>query len=1044
MRPHRLRVQAFGAFAAAEPVDFDELEGLFLLHGETGAGKTTLLDAIAFALYGRVPGERGKTRRLRSDHAAAGVRTEVELEATIGGRRLRITRKPEQERPKKSGTGMTKEQASVLLEEATPDGGWEVKSTRVGEADAEIADLMGMSADQFFQVVLLPQGKFADFLHADAKDRADLLQQLFGTDRFAAVEEWLAERRRATATDVTVAAEGADRLLARVAQAAGVAVPESQDQPAAPESWQAAWAASLAASAVAARDEAADRVGARKHDLDVAQAGQRQAEQLADRQRRRRDALGRQAEVEAAAPGITLLRAEAEAAVRAADVAQFLAVADRAGADAAAAHGAEAEARAAIPGDIPDGGVVPRDAGPEELRAAARDQQSRLGMLDGLRAIAQHAAAEDENEAEARAKAAGLDHELTAVRAEMDRRQAARPAAARARDDASRAAEAQSDARAAASTARGVAGDSAALVSERARRDQLYETHLDAREQAVTRREEANAVRGARIDGMRAELAATMTDGSPCPVCGSLEHPDPVEPTFATVSREQEEAASARADEAAAAADKIGRQVAAADARIGELAQRLAAASFPGTPAAADASGALATISLEVLTAAVRRAEADADRLEAEAARLAAEAAAFAGLQREVEELDAAIAADNARLAELAEKRAAAAAEAANAAARAGEHRATISVQLGAAPDLEAALRLTGLLAGVFTDAADAADDTIRTAAEARDATERAIRAAAEAGFAPDNADNADDVGDAGNAGDADSGAGAVAAARAAARDASWRRDAAKRIAGHDTEARAVAALLADPDLAVELDPPAPVEQATAKAAEAQREHDAANSAHGEAKHTAEQLAVLKPRLEDALATLQPLRARAEEVRQLADLAEGRGANQYKMTLSSFVLAARLEEVAQAASERLLTMTSGRYSLVHTDARRRSGAKSGLGLLACDAWTGVDRDTSTLSGGETFLASLALALGLADVVTAEAAGTPMEALFVDEGFGTLDEDTLDEVMNVLDGLRAGGRIVGIVSHVAELRQRIPAQVHVRKGQHGSHVTVTAG
>jgi exonuclease SbcC len=158
------------------------------------------------------------------------------------------------------------------------------------------------------------------------------------------------------------------------------------------------------------------------------------------------------------------------------------------------------------------------------------------------------------------------------------------------------------------------------------------------------------------------------------------------------------------------------------------------------------------------------------------------------------------------------------------------------------------------------------------------------------------------------------------------------------------------------------------------------------------------------------------------------------------MTLSSFVLAARLEEVAAAASERLLKMTSGRYSLIHTDARRGAG-RSGLGLLACDGWTGVDRDTSTLSGGETFLASLALALGLADVVTAEAAGTRIEALFVDEGFGSLDEDTLEEVMTVLDGLREGGRMVGIVSHVAELRQRIPAQVRVRKSQAGSHLTV---
>ncbi len=160
------------------------------------------------------------------------------------------------------------------------------------------------------------------------------------------------------------------------------------------------------------------------------------------------------------------------------------------------------------------------------------------------------------------------------------------------------------------------------------------------------------------------------------------------------------------------------------------------------------------------------------------------------------------------------------------------------------------------------------------------------------------------------------------------------------------------------------------------------------------------------------------------------------------MTLSAFVLAARLEEVAAAASERLIKMSQGRYSLVHTDAGR-GNRRVGLGLLARDSWTGHDRDTATLSGGETFLASLALALGLADVVSAEAGGARLEALFVDEGFGSLDADTLDEVMDVIDGLREGGRVVGLVSHVAELRQRIPAQLHVRKTPTGSDVSVVA-
>ncbi len=164
--------------------------------------------------------------------------------------------------------------------------------------------------------------------------------------------------------------------------------------------------------------------------------------------------------------------------------------------------------------------------------------------------------------------------------------------------------------------------------------------------------------------------------------------------------------------------------------------------------------------------------------------------------------------------------------------------------------------------------------------------------------------------------------------------------NAATRLADALLTAAAVADLLADPDLDVTLDPPAPVAEAAEAASSAQQAYDAANTAYGTSRHRVEQLALLRPQLEQALAALEPLRERSGQIRHLADLANGTsGANQYKMTLSSFVLAARLEEVAAAASERLLTMTAGRYSLVHSDARK-GNAKAGLSLLACDAWTG--------------------------------------------------------------------------------------------------------
>ena len=1058
MRPHRLRLTAFGAFAQTQQVCFDDLEGLFLLHGETGAGKTTLLDAIAFALYGRVPGERGKAKRLRSDHAAAGAATEVELEATVGGRRLKITRRPEQERPKRSGAGMTKEPASVRLEEATVSGGWQLKSTRVGEADDEITTLMGMSAEQFFQVALLPQGQFAQFLHASADKRAELLQKLFGTDRFGAVEDWLAERRRTTTAEVAAAAETVDRLLARVAQAAGVAVPDTavpdtavpadgwrESAPAAAsahglsesasaaatglpvsataDTWQAAWIDALAASAAADADAAEALVAGRERDLDEALDAQRAAEQLADRQRRRADAVRRQLELESAAPEIARLRVEADAASRAAEVASVLEEAHRASGAAAQARANQEQAVAAISQQTlaefrPS--VTPGETAPEAVtgaafRAASEEQQAQLGRFDALRAVDKQAAQEDEAASAARVRAAEYEAALGVAAAEAARRRETRQELALARDDASQAAARLPSVLADADSHRRLAADSAFLVKERGARDLAHQAHLAARENYNTLWTEALRVREARVDGMRAELAAALVDGAPCPVCGSLDHPELCELPAEPVSREQEDSANAAADQASAAADKAGQKLAAADAVIADLTQRLTGAGFavPDDVAA--------------LTVAAREAAESAARFEAAAAVLRESAAGLDDLQRELEGLDAVIRGDAAKQVELAGLRDATLAEADAAARRAADSREELRAQLGGAPDLAAAITAARRLAETLAAAADAADEAARTADDALEAGQRALRAAAGAGF-----------GDLDGDGDA-----VIDAARQAWRDAETRRDAATRISRHESETEAVATLLADPDLDVPLDPPAPVEAAADATTAAREAHDAAVGAHGRARHTAEQLAGLRPQLADALAALEPRRAQADEARQLADLAAGLGANQYRMTLSSFVLAARLEEVAAAASERLLTMTAGRYSLVHTDARR-GGGRAGLGLLACDAWTGTDRDTSTLSGGETFLASLALALGLADVVTAEAAGTPMEALFVDEGFGTLDEDTLDEVMNVLDGLREGGRIVGIVSHVTELRQRVPAQVHVHKDRRGSHVSVTLG
>jgi DNA repair protein SbcC/Rad50 len=1008
MRPHRLRVTAFGAFGGTVEVCFDDLAsaGVFLLHGETGAGKTTLLDAIGFALYGRVPGERAKARRLRSDHAAPGTATEVQLEATMGGRRIRITRKPEQQRPKRRGGGITTEQAKILLEEAR-GGGWQPVSTRAGEADDEIKDLMGMSAEQFYQVVLLPQGQFAQFLHAKEDDREKLLQKLFGTDRFRKVEDWLAERRRTTARTVEEARQAVKELAARVAQVADVSPagdavspdePDalSRDSDALPDP---AWAMRLAETAAAAAAAGQAEVRTRRAELDQAQDGQRDAERLADRQRRLAEALRARDELAAAEPGVDELHRELAAATRAAEVAGPLGEAERAGDALVQAQAEQDRTRVGV--------EVLGCAGPAatapELRAIGQQFLARLGRLDALRTLDQQAADEDENANAARVTADALTAQLAGAETTLIGRQQQRPRLVAERDQARQAGQELPAHAAAADACRRAADDASALVRARTDARRQEDAYFAARLETAELRDEASRLREARIDGMRAELAATLVDGTPCPVCGSLDHPARCELRGQRVTREQEEAADAEAAAAADRAEIFGAKLAAADILVNDLTARLEGAGFT-------APGDLVTLEAEAARLAAR-----ADGLAAQAAQLTAAAARLSEVQAALDTLDQDIAGNGKLQAELTEQRDAELRQAAEADQRAARYRQSLLAQLDGWPDLDSALRAAGQAADALIAAADAADAAVRAEDAARAARDRALAVAAAAGFAD------------------------LDAVRAAQRPVEWRATADQVIRAHEAAAKANAELLADPDLDVSADPPADLAGALVAVDIARQAHDGALAAARLAQHRADQLADLAPQFGQSQADLKPLTDRADEARRLADLAAGQGANTLRMTLSAFVLAARLEEVAVAASERLLAMTSGRYALIHTDTRRGAG-RSGLGLLACDAWTGVDRDTSTLSGGETFLASLALALGLADVVTAEAGGTRIEALFVDEGFGSLDEETLDEVMTVLDGLREGGRLVGIVSHVTELKQRIPAQIRVHKGHSGSHLT----
>ncbi|MGW1031100.1 AAA family ATPase [Streptomyces antibioticus] len=990
MRLHRLDLTAFGPFGGTQRVDFDELStaGLFLLHGPTGAGKTSVLDAVCYALYGSVPGARqnGQGLTLRSDHAAPGVRTGVTLDLTVAGRRLEITRQPPHERPKKGKRqGTTVDKAQTWLREYDAAAGvWKDLSRSHQEIGEEITQLLGMSREQFCQVVLLPQGDFARFLRADAEARGRLLGRLFDTRRFAEVEKRLVERRRAAEARVR---EGDAALLAdahRMQQAAGDTMELPELAPGEP-----GLADAVLTAAALARSAARERLTVAECGRLAAASAQAAADralddvrELARLQGRFGEATERARRLEERAGDYREARTRLERGRKAEAVAPALDLRDAADAEHRRAAEAEARARAALPERFAEDGAAGLAAAArraaEELGGleSARRGERRLAELTDERArLDRQERADDDVLTETESWLADWDATRTALR---ERIESAQEAAARAERLAVRIEPAQRKLRAARLRDR-LTGEA---ETARARVRAAEQRALDARAHWLELKEQ-------RLDGIAAELAAHLSDGAPCAVCGATDHPAPARKDAGHIDREAEDRALAAQQDAA---ETHGREL----RRLADVERELAAALAEAGETPAE-------------TLAVEAGELERDHEEARR-----EAGALHAAREEL------------RAAEQEhERRTAAQRDAAvRAASRIGHRerldseRATLAQELaqarGAAHSVAARAEQLERQVRLLTAAADGARAAEDSAERLKAADGRLDEAAFRAGFDTPRA------------------------AADALLDDTAHRELQRRLDTWQSEEAAVRAVLAEPDtVAAAQRPPADLATAERTAAEAAERLRRASSAQDAAARRCAELDQLSARAADGVRRLAPLRDEYDRVARLAGLTAGTSAdNERKMRLEAYVLAARLEQVAAAATARLQRMSSGRYTLVHSDDRAGRG-RSGLGLHVVDAWTGRERDTATLSGGETFFASLALALGLADVVTDEAGGVRLDTLFIDEGFGSLDEQTLDEVLDVLDSLRERDRSVGIVSHVADLRRRVHAQLEIVKGRSGS-------
>ncbi|GLW92733.1 AAA family ATPase [Actinokineospora globicatena] len=981
MRLHFLELTGFGPFVGTEKVDFDALgaDGLFLLHGDTGAGKTTLLDAVAFALFGAVPGARAEAKRLRCDYADPDTHTEVTLELTVQHHRLRITRSPEYERPKRRGGGTTKQQAKASLTwvGAAPSGHRPEGVTRIDEVARVVERLLGMTKEQFFQVVLLPQGEFARFLRSSTEEREKLLEKLFGTEHFERVEQWFRDQRRELGRERDERQAASTVLLARFAQAAGIEPPERSDLP---------WLDGILTDAEQAAEKAAEAAAA------TAKRRVRAEDALLDG----RDLQGRVKRVHRAVNGLAELAhqaaeriawrdelAAAERAVPVVTATEQLMTLERRADDADAVVTDCAEKVAAR-------GFEEADAALPTLREAVGKLREEAGGLAKLVAEAEHQRADKrrlsalvEREEAIRADLVQIERRLTSYPDQLVKAREALTAATTARAElvGLRARRSEIDA---------ALGNQKALPAARKAVVGAEDAARAATDKHQAAREEVQRLRQLRLDGMAAELAAGLSNGDPCPVCGGHEHPHPAStPTGAATAADEQRAQTAEVA-ALRVREQAGIALTRARSAADTLLERLTpwegqdiAAAYAEADKAFVASNELAS-RYPTLERTLRNVERDHEALrnehakqEVEAGRLSAEGVELKSVIVRRESI-----VDEAR----------------------GEHTSVVERRQHVLDTVTAIDTLIEAHAKALT-----AHDRVR---EQRDALADQVSVA---GFLE------------------------LAEALAAARTEPIIDKLRSRLVEATEAEQQHRATLSDPDLfGIEADLDVDLAPLLEAATAARESAENAVAVARETSMRLEQLAGLGALLQKAWAELAPIEAEFAELDALTDVVNGRGQNSTKMSLRSYVLAARLEEVATAASQRLRKMTQGRYSFEHSDQAGARGTRGGLGLDVLDDYSGMTRPAKTLSGGESFVASLALALGLADVVAAESGGGALlDTLFVDEGFGTLDAGTLDEVMAILDELRDGGRVVGIVSHVDELRQRIPTRVKVLKGRGGS-------
>lgn len=1027
MRILRLTMDAVGPFPGHEVIDFEAFSdaGRFLLSGPTGAGKSTIIDAIVFALYGKVSGGRDSSdSRIRSRYASEQAKTEVELIFSTSSGNYKVRRQPAYERVKKNGKGVTKQNAKAWLFKLDEQLR-EVSEplTKTSDVGTEITRIVGLSREQFTQTVVLPQGKFAQFLRSTSKDRQDLLQELFGTAIFEDLQLDLVERARKVkknqeALDATLRANLG--VLASLLDEAPQLnqerslvyepVPEvdcefdpletawdSRFKPLTPWLEHNQRCANLEVSALRGQEDKLRSEFASQRDLAARQerylALTKEHEQLVAQGPAQRQRLSQIQALQALSDlkpwHEQLKQAQAQQAVAQRQLSQALALEQLESDERAQAvlqpldyRGAQAlsvQLTAQVAALNPQ---VELEAG---LAGRRRDLQTKTQAHESASAkLAQGRERENQLPTQIASKQELLE--------QLNEQAATLPTAQLAQEQATQTLK--------------LAKAHEQLVEDQQQALKLQQLVALELKQASQRHKH---MLEQWLSQSALNLAQNLVAGEPCPVCGATEHPAPATQGGENISQEQ-------LDQALEEVNEAQEELSQASERVTKLAAQLEAQPCQLSPAQAREQLQEAKAALT----AAQQASEQASSCKAQIAKLNGQLEALradnqtaqarlAGDAKEIQLLGEKIEADAASLSCEGFESVAAKVEYLSQLAAALEQLAKAGQELDQCK--KRAQQAADSFATQWAQAsANFADHSAKPAAPAP--TDPAETEPTQAVPTQDTSANVQD----GYAQACQAFAGLDLAALKATS------------ASYEKSLSINQAALAELE-GIELTSP-PLEQTQGQLEQAQAKTQACQTYASTWQAFAGQVNAQLAKLNELLARRSKASDKDGQLLALASAANGD--NQARLTLSAWVLQAHFRQVLVFANERLGVIGAGRYELINVDSEEDTRQqKQGLGLAVVDHLSGTTRSPRTLSGGESFYVSLALALALADVVATQNGGIEMNTLFIDEGFGSLDEGTLAEVMDVLGALHSGGRVVGIVSHVSELKRAIPAAVEVR-------------